>query len=274
MNRDPAREHQPLTWDQPYEANPSMFANNVTSIDTGTLGRFHYSPVFNTNLSQAFIVMTGKRTDDYAAAEAKPGVTAHINGVTVWHHLYDYNQAADGCTMQLVGWALHLSTYSHKGACRRWTDFHGGRAYHSVREEAVVTFADNILIPPPNTSVSAETFAERNGFTLHDELLRLYEQSPAVRAEQCTISGSEAFEIDYVAPLENAGKSSAASVQAFLDCAKTLHLSFNPTEFQFFAGDACGNLFCADREGVVWFYDHETDELSCMHVKLNDLFLF
>jgi hypothetical protein len=40
--------------------------------------------------------------------------------------------------------------------------------------------------------------------------------------------------------------------------------TLNGTRFDVLAEDGCGNYFTIRKDGAVWFWDHETDELLCL----------
>ena len=100
-------------------ADPYTDTANIRSIDTGLNGQWKYSPLFCQPIAETYMVLTGSRRSDYILAEEKTN-TKHNPRVTVWHHVWEKNQNGE-YRMQLVDYELHRGTCPHAGGCKLWS---------------------------------------------------------------------------------------------------------------------------------------------------------
>lgn len=245
-------------------ANPYTKAG-VGSIRTGRGGVWEYSPLFRPSVvtAQGNIVLTGRRTRDYVAAEALTHA-AHQPTVTVWHHVYNFNPANDTCTMQLVPYRLHQETVPHAGGCIQYSDAHGVpyRAGPRDPEAPQKDPEDFCALEPPEVPLHSgkemEGFALATGRAVCPALRMLYGGERTVSPKgRALLAAEEDLCLDAVLPLTGgAGGANVAAALARLDRPGAA-LPPDPTALPF-AIDPYGNEFWAGADGRLCFFDHET----------------
>ncbi len=252
---------------------------SIIDIYTGRAGVWAYSPSFRMPPAQAVcnIALTGRRAQDYLVAEAQTHVQ-HIGGVTVWHHVYNYDPVTHLCTMQLVDWDTHVGTIPHAGGCSQYTQAHGipYRAQGQDPEDlqkALETFG--ALEPPAIPLCSArqlEEFTRKTGGKVCSALRALYGGPRAIsRQGRALLAAEEDLLLDAVLPLTDDpdGTANVSAVIAHLVSARTAPPP--DTTALPFAIDPFGNEFWAGEDGRIYFYDHETDRYQAAERDLGSI---
>lgn len=235
----------------------------VNSILTGLGGAFQYSPSFTAAIRTSVIVMTGHRGQDYTAAEA--GVP-RAAGQT-WHHVYNYSPANGTCTMQLVSTAFHQQTCPHAGACKQYSQAHGGQPYH-LAKSGELTLGGPFLDVTPLEHTALMEFQYTTGLSLSSALTKLYTGKSRLRTGTLSIQGGRDLILDTVAPLD---QGAGMSVLKQLEINRQYPISVPMDVFRYFGSDPYGNLFFCDRREAVWFYDHEEDALHPTELTLQEI---
>lgn len=245
-------------------SNPyTMF--DVVSIPTGLGQQWAYSPFFvRTKLRvSTAIALTGRRSDDYIIAERQTNFQ-HVPRVTVWHHVYDYNQNTGMCTMQLVLWGDHFSTIPHAGGCSQYAKIHGGKYKASWNDKQACA----LYHKPTYSKEEIEEFSQRTGLHFSEKLKKFYCGEFTLNTKALTFAAQNDFLLDAFLPLWDQEGASVESVQATL---KNLPLTMLQKDMYAIGTSACGDIFCADENGVIWFYDHETGEYAPTDLNLDHL---
>lgn len=239
---------------------------NVGSIRTRRGGIWEYSPQFRPRVvhAQANIVLTGRRALDYRDAEAVTGVV-HLNRQTVWHHVYNWNYRNGQCTVQLVDWATHRATIPHAGGCIQYADYYGHRyqalpldagELQKLLEEFSATELSEL---PLHSAKELEDFALSSGRALSREMRQLYSGQRIISKQaRAVLAAEEDLCLDTLLPLTGpSGSANAVSVMARLEqpgMTSPPDATASP-----FAIDPFGNEFWAGNDGLIYFYDHETN---------------
>lgn len=237
---------------------------NVQSIYTGRSAQWAYSPRFTGNkvIAQARIVLTGKRPSDYEVAELQTG-TIHVPCVTVWHHVYDYNPANDSDTMQLVSWGHHAETIPHCGGCSAYAAHHHTSYNLTPQDQEALAFPSSV---PIYSTRELDEFSLKTGLTLSPQLRRFYNGNIQLSKKALLFTAQQDILLDAVLPLTN---DSGASVE---EAYRLLTFGAAPSSgCVCFGMDAYGNLFCAQENGQILFYDHEQDLYFDTGISLNQL---
>lgn len=238
---------------------------NVRSIATGRPAQWAYSPKFvgGKLIASTRIPLTGRRTADYRVAEARTG-QVHVGGVTVWHHLYDFDpNDNDKCTMQLVRYDDHLETVPHAGGCVAYED------YYDVDYKAVPPEEQPVSVPCAVEVYSVrelEDFCVRTALTLSPALRRFYGGDFQLNQTALSYIAGQDRLLDCILPLHS--RDGASLEQVHRDLADKLPaLAQAPA----IGMDACGNYFCAAPNDGLLFYDHERNQAVDTGLTLRDL---
>ena len=238
----------------------------VNSISTGLSSQWTYSPSFYgvKLLASASVSLTGTRKKDYDAAEKESG-QKHTPGVTVWHHVYDFDRSTGKATMQLVAWNHHQETIPHAGGFKQYNAGYSQSNRQLLSDEDIPIIQLNA---PAYSSKALDEFSCRTGLSLPQEIRRFYNQDIQLNQEALRRAALNDFHLDAILPLQD---QEGASVEGMHQLLKN-HPAPSLLQDHTVTGlDACGNLFCADKTGAVLFYDHETGELQTVGLSLNDL---
>ena len=259
-------------------ANPYN-AQGIIDIYTGLPRQWAYSPKFTGTklIASAAVQLTGRRRQDYAAAEAATGVV-HNPRRTVWHHVYDYNDPALGignCTMQLVTWADHLDTLPHAGGCKLYTAVNGGRykvenpnspaGCESLRELEALEAPEC----PRYSGRELDEFCLRTGLELSPTLRALYSGSRRLSRTGLQAAARQDFWLDAIFPLYTTDGSASMENVMLAVQGRIAAPMFKGARAV--AGDACGDIFFADDIDNIWFYDHEQDSYLEVDADLRQL---
>lgn len=239
---------------------------DVQSIRTGLGQQWEYSPFFvRTKLiASTSIVLTGKRTDDYKIAENQTR-TQHVPRVTVWHHVYDFNQWTGTCTMQLVQFRDHSATVPHAGGCSQYAKVHGV-AYRNIPLNG-----NDLPVQCPKPAYSQkdiEEFSKRTGLSFPQKLKDFYCKEFKLNAKALAFAEQNNFPLDAILPLWDQEGASVESVQTLL---KALPITMPQKDMYAVGIGPCGDIFCADDNSRIWFYDHEAGEYAPTDLNLDNL---
>ena len=251
--------------------------NNVTSIPTGLSAQWAYSPWFQGAwlLKQTRVVLTGKRSEDYLAAETATK-RWHIPRVTVWHHIFDWSAETGKCTMQLVGWNIHCSTVPHAGGCWQYSQHYGpykatrlnaGELQKLTEPEGVMRMPD----PLQHSTKELKEFALTTGKKLSPELQQLFsgKRTLSEKGLAALVTEKDLF-LDALLPLtDSLGYANGTAVLSCLKqdgMAQPIGANAMPIGV-----DPYGNVFWVGDDGMVYFYDHETDTYESTGQRLSDI---
>lgn len=250
------------------QANPYNIPD-VSSIATGRSNQWAYSPSFMHPklIASAVVQLTGRRRQDYAAAEAATGIV-HNARRTVWHHVYDYNSVSGLCTMQLVDWDVHSVTLPHAGGCVMYTEAHGGKYRvvnpNSPDERNFLQELEALEAPkcPRYSEREMNEFCLRTGLKLPPALRALYSGSRTLSRKGLRAAARQDFWLDAILPLYTLDGTASVENIALATKGRISVPSSGPATA--WAVDACGDLFYIDDEDttVIWFYDHEQDSFT------------
>lgn len=251
--------------------------NNVTSIPTGLSAQWAYSPWFQGAwlMKQTCVVLTGKRSKDYVAAETATN-RKHISRVTVWHHVFDWKAETGKCTMQLVSWNIHSSTVPHAGGCWQYSQRYG--PYKATRLDAdelqKLTGAEGAMRMPDllqHSTREMKDFAMDTGKKLSPELQQLFSGTRKLseKGRAALVTEKDLF-LDALLPLtDSCGFANVTDVLSNLKqngMAQPIGANAMPIGV-----DPYGNVFWAGDDGLVYFYDHETDTFESTGQSVSDI---
>lgn len=241
-------------------------AQDVGSISTGRPGQWAYSPCFVRGklIASTRITLTGYRRNDYVVAEAATR-QRHAPRSTVWHHVYDFDGNTDLCTMQLVAWNDHAATIPHTGGCKQYAEKYR-RPYRlpAPGEEALPPVCEI----PAYSARDLDDFSGRTGLQFTPELRRFYSGAFQLNKKALAYAAQKDFALDAVFPLSD---ENGADVEKTSQLLKALPSAAPRNGMTPIGVDACGDIFCADGGGAIWFYDHEDGQYYGTDLELRQL---
>lgn len=264
-----------------YSTNPNFAGTGITSINTGITtnnNNFLYSPDFSTCTGSAYdnvknfygstnIQMSGEREFDYQIAETSG--FAHVPGVTVWHHRFITNAYNGWCTMQLVGFTLHQKTCPHAGACYQYTQY-TGNPYKATQNGKLLLNAE--CKDFTNTKRELAEWEYMTGMHIPKKLWALYTGTCSWEKGKEFKNPHGTIFIDFIFDLKRQNGENTANVNLLTQIWRQPNTCCSQESFPV-GTDPYGNILFSDKDGHLYFYDHEMDTKTDLEITLDELLI-